>query len=554
MSNSETCLFIDLNVGEKIEQRLSFVEEKQRVDLPDLIDLSSLSKEGASLLKSLIDNGQTQKVISRLPESIDLSSLSRGGASLLEPLTYRYQTQEVISRLPESIDLSSLSRGGASLLKSLIDNGQTQEVISRLNLPESIDLSSLSKEEASLLKPLAYRYQAQEVISRLPESIDLSSLSDGGSSLLRSLIDRDQTQEVISRLSESIDLSSLSRGGSSLLKSLIGRDQTQEVISRLSESIDLSNLLEGGSSLLESLIGNDQTQEVISRLPESIDLSSLSDEGSSLLKSLIGNDQTQEVISRLPESIDLSSLSRGGSSLLKSLIDKNRTQEIKDKMKIDNLRKPLSLQEEDMANLNIEEKLDSVINKVIANFPLEKETKRHGWIKSSLKKTGSKTSVFIKNIEDPQNIVILFHNKKISKESLLAYKAASQLLPGYVSFPVYPELLDDTEKKQIHTTFDGYREVYAGPAIRDLTLADLPSSIRESIFQQVFHILFTLNEQGLKHNHAHLGNFNVRFLLKDQQGKKQLCFDPYRAIKTAIDSNLTLTPIVILRDWDMAES
>ncbi len=215
----------------------------------------------------------------------------------------------------------------------------------------------------------------------------------------------------------------------------------------------------------------------------------------------------------------------------------------------------------------------------IENFPVSPGSLKrwHGdWYCCLVAKFGSETKMYLRFIEEelPQ---VIFHNDQIEDNSLLSYQDAAQLIPDYVSSPVYRELLTDEQKRsQVLTLMrlKGFREVYAGPSlyyflsdryegalrfVTSLKLEQLPEEIATSIESQVSFIITALYLNQIDHGHIHSGNINVRFLLegnskKEDGPKKYISFDLNQALKLAKENNWTITPIVILRDWDQARS
>lgn len=62
---------------------------------------------------------------------------------------------------------------------------------------------------------------------------------------------------------------------------------------------------------------------------------------------------------------------------------------------------------------------------------------------------------------------------------------------------------------------------------------------------------YTLLVNDVQHGHPHDGNFNLRWLLQDDKGGgKEVIFDPNIALQRAYEEELSITPIVTLRDWD----
>jgi len=160
------------------------------------------------------------------------------------------------------------------------------------------------------------------------------------------------------------------------------------------------------------------------------------------------------------------------------------------------------------------------------------------------------------------NPQILFRNQegKLPEEkikmrnSLQAYQAAVKIIPGYISSINYPELQLTESGVISQTKFagNGFREVYAGYNLdTQLDISKLPQPLQASIEAQKRYILGMLAVHGIDHGHAGEQNMNVRFLLEKDENKI-IVFDANIALQHAIKEKMAITPILTLRDWDMA--
>ncbi|HNQ17397.1 MAG TPA: hypothetical protein PKH60_04835, partial [Candidatus Woesebacteria bacterium] len=171
-------------------------------------------------------------------------------------------------------------------------------------------------------------------------------------------------------------------------------------------------------------------------------------------------------------------------------------------------------------------------------------------------KTKSKSFVFIRTDGDSEKVILRTSNYGF--EELWTYKRACEVLPDFVTCHFYPELADQPTsgvKPKINpvTKGIGFREVFAGASLGEYRHYELPEPIKQSIDQQVKYIRLMLIIHGIVHNHDHLNNFNVRFLLSSPDGgEKSISFDLNAAIQVAVERGWNLAPIVTLRDWDMA--
>lgn len=159
-----------------------------------------------------------------------------------------------------------------------------------------------------------------------------------------------------------------------------------------------------------------------------------------------------------------------------------------------------------------------------------------------------------------------FFVRKNSKDAISALAKAREVLSDFVSSSYYPELPEIDEEESTNSIFQGttrrykigrhgYREVYAGETIGNFRYyTNIPSELLKDIYAQRDYILIQLLRHGIHHNHPHDWNFNVRWLLKNKDGSiNTLAFTAERALDKAQKENLTITPIVTLRDWKLAE-
>lgn len=148
-------------------------------------------------------------------------------------------------------------------------------------------------------------------------------------------------------------------------------------------------------------------------------------------------------------------------------------------------------------------------------------------------------------------------------EAITALRKAREVLPAYVSSSDYPELDHDLSPPLGRSTPSqpksvgryGYREVFAGETIERLAFYEgIPTEILQDVFAQRDYCLIELLARGIHHNDSTNNNFNVRWLLTNEDGtQKSLSFSLASALARANESNLSITPIVTLRDWEEAE-
>lgn len=147
---------------------------------------------------------------------------------------------------------------------------------------------------------------------------------------------------------------------------------------------------------------------------------------------------------------------------------------------------------------------------------------------------------------------MFFRGKDIPSGSLEILKDVINNYSDFMPSNYYWEV-EDSAKTNVKFGTSGFREVFEGISLDQLELSSLPEAIKRSIILQRYYIILELYRNGIDHGHPHIRNFNVRFLLEDAMGRKTVDFDPALAIKTARRYGMTLTPIVILRDWDKAK-
>ncbi|MFA6814465.1 MAG: hypothetical protein WCR60_02880, partial [Patescibacteria group bacterium] len=452
------------------------------------------------------------------------------------------------------LDFKNLSDGVAYLLQSLVEKGYDQEILDRL--PASLDFKNLSDGVAYLLRSLVEKGYDQEILDRLPASLDFKNLSDGVAYLLQSLVEKGYDQEILDRSPASLDFKNLSQGAEFLLRSLLEKGYGKKILAKLPAQLDLNDLSQGAVCLFRSLLEKGYGKKILAKLPAQLDLNDLSDEAGNLLVSLLEKGYGKKIIAKLPAQPDLKNLSQGAEFLLRSLTKKPEgekfVKELLERSK-GTVRKGISGDELGF----FEGQIAPSLSEIIQTFPIKEGSAkewRGGWLRAELNKTGSKSYVFFKP-DGEESFKIIFFNDEIGDSSLEAYKLATKLIPGFVSAPVYWELLDgENQCPEPLLRKNGFREVYAGLSLGSINLNDLPRAIRDSINIQKEITILTLGIYNIHHGHPHDGNFNVRFLLTDENGTKSLLFDLNKAIKMAKENNCLLTPIVTLRDWDRAVS
>ena len=177
------------------------------------------------------------------------------------------------------------------------------------------------------------------------------------------------------------------------------------------------------------------------------------------------------------------------------------------------------------------------------------------WMTAKLSKSGSDCEVFLQRDDDGNIVKLLFKNSALKETSPATYIRAAEVMPGFVSSANYDELSDSPPTVRVRNIGKSFYEVFAGPSLMMLDITKLPPTIIETITLQVIYIRKCLKRYKINHDHPHFHNFNVRFLLQNPQtGKKRVEFDADKAVQETIETKGTITPIVILRDWDQASS
>lgn len=583
LSKDEVQFLISMFQKDYIEKVISL--------LPDKIDLSNLSEGVGWFLKVLTEMGYAEKLITLLPDKMNINDLSGEADWFLDSLISQRHTEKVIAWLPDQIDLNNVGEQAVWFLDKLVLCGHDDEIINKL-IGNVINLGSLSQKLGWLLRSLVQRDHVKEIISLLPDEINISNLSEGAGELLESIIEKDYAGRFIDLLPDKVDLSNFGEGASNFLVSLVlNLDSYYDYnfISLLPNKMDLGSLSKGVSRFLNSLIRKKgHIEKILSLLPNKIDLNNFSKEAGVFLNSLIEQGYDEKIIALLPDKINLSNLNEDVGLFLKSLGEKGRVYEIFNKLTnnpvdLNSLNKEMclflsllinklpeegkELVEEILERSKISLRRAITINEfedfqtqetlslieIIKTFPISSAKPwRGGWLRAEVEKDGSETYVFFKQSDDGK-FKIMFLNDEIGKESLESYRKAAEIIPEYISASAYLEL-QDNKHPEILMRKKGFKEVYAGPSLGNFDMDNLPPAISTSINSQKEYIKLNLELHKINHGHTHDGNFNIRFLLTDAGGQRTLSFDVNEAIKLAREQNLSLTPIVILRDWDQAES
>lgn len=521
---------VDCSLFSELRKNLP-VPEQLLALLPNTIQWSIPFPSSAwALVDVLIELGLADEVWERIPKPLPLfEKLSSGFLNILS--RFRHQKkyiQEIVAILPPKLDLGSIHFSEYSFLSAIIDLEGVSEVLDRL--PDGIDLVTLSHYGAELLIDLCNQHQKKTVISRLPKICNVNEISDAAFHLFSKI---DTPRLVLEPRSNSKKISTkLSRVFSSLTKSI--EKTNVQPLESISERVDLI-------------------------VPQIIDFESISVNGA---RFLLENLSRKELYHRLPATLENTDLSQGAYYLLSQLMGPYFRSPIIEKLISDtletialSLRKPILPSE--LHDIYL--KVGPYLHEIIDGFPIIPDSIRKlksGWMKAELCKTESKSFVFIRTDGDSEKVILRTSNYGF--EELWTYQRAYEVLPDFVTCHFYPELADQPTsgvKPKLNPLMKGvgFREVFAGASLGEYRHYSLPEPIRKSIDQQVKYIKLMLITHGINHNHDHSMNFNVRFLLSSpDDSEKNISFDLNAAIQVAVERGWNLTPIVTLRDWDMA--
>lgn len=562
------------------------------------------------------DGDRLYKIISSLPEKLDLLSMDQELHSILFELSLPSDAPpipEILQRLPDRIEYSKVSEKGYQFLSYFIRKGYASSIIHKLPVPDTLDFSKTGKQEVTFFSEVLQQQRdfAVGLAACFPSVLDISSMTEAAGDLFFLIMNLnddytlDFFEKIPSRLSTS-DIGVVAKA----LEIVIWNDAFLKIIlEKLPDQIDISTLNGSARFFFQRLL-LEAPEQTIAKLPTVLDLSNVGLYGRLFIKDILDLKKSKyihEILSRLPPVIRFSQLSNHGGALLFQLLERymlpeNHIIDIKSRIVVDSadfsvtsvstgfssqlllmmLKHYQELQDPrkdavlNMINRKrealripipsvelqapVEDSAGPSLAEIVRQFPVDPssvEKLKHDWVRAELMKTGSKAFVYIRMNEE--DVRILFRNEDIHLVSLEGYKKALQTIPEFVSTPVYPELMDEEfdAKAKIRLSRPGkggFREVFSGPDLGTIKEKNLPPSLKKNIDEQVCYIAFMLSLIGVDHGHAHTHNLNARFLLEDKAGNKFLSFDVNNALQMARKYNLTLTPIVILRDWDQASS
>ena len=515
--------------------------------LPDTINFESLSREGGWLLQVLVRRGCGTQILEYVPDQVDLQRLRQEQGWPLAALTEKGFGPEILTRLPEIFDLNTMSKDAGKVLASLARKGLAHGLVRRL--PADFDLRTISEGGGLILSELV---RLRGWADQLPDELDLVNTSQGGGKFLGALAASRYDQMLTDKLPDKIELDQINEETGAFLRDLVNTYHEQAIMDRLPDQLQLGGIK--SATVLASLARAGYERELLDRLPDKLDLTNLLPEETLFLETLVRSGYSMWLLLKLPEPGQLKDVSEAAGNFLWRLFTESRDKSLIKSMLEElepELRRPISPDQIDDEYLD--EEVDIGLPELIDGFPIEmgsKQELRQGWQRAAIKKTGSKTYVYFKPESDGM-FKLVFANDEIEEMSLKGYREITKLIPEYVSSAEYFELDDEGRRPEPVFRRQGYREIYAGPSIRSIEIDELPPPIKASINAQISYISWVLAVHGIKHGHLHNGNLNVRFLLEGDEGK-QVCFDVGRALRLAKEKEWMITPIVILRDWDLA--
>ncbi len=553
-------------------------------NLPDRVNLSEIPTYSLIilLLISLARNGHAAKVVEMIDDQIDLEELYYNDnlELLVTVLAENGQDKWLVHKLPKKINLLQIDDVQCQLLLTLCQTGQADQIaqkVERTVIPTSV---FEGRKEANLvLASLVENGESTLAFDLLPTDIVLRDISTSGSKLLISLTHHGFAEGIASKIKEGIVLAGL-RGGMrfEVLDALVAQGQIEAIAAKIEAGkVDINGFSpENCDNLLRALMIEEPFKNIEISFPETLDFTSqYFIERLDYYKIMVEHGMAEVIASRLTD-IDLSLriISSGGLpslaqvralSLLRSLVKHGQAPSLIESM--------VHIEETDIAEVDqegyFEERLQASRKQIaltpkdrpsqfigpttkdlIRAFPKEPLGCKKGWNYYLVRKKGSQSKLYYRPGEEGVGAKIILRNSGISSRSMEAYRRAIEVIPTGVSRAFYPELSKDDIGFD-HFYADGFREVYVGANLASIKVERLPEELRASIYEQKRWILSALIFRQIRHCHPHDKNFNVRFLLEEEEGNKSILFDINKAIELTVKSKTTtLTPIVTLRDWD----
>jgi hypothetical protein len=395
-------------------------------------------------------------------------------------------------------------------------------------LPKAISVTNLILEIYILSEELIRNGFGNVILERLPTEIDVSVIDDYGSNILLELITNNQEKDVFSRFINPLPLFQMNRKAEGFfIRMFEQKPETAVAIANLLPvHIDPTELEDSSLRVVLLLSKYGQGEAVLARFP-TVDIFGLSEQEEKVITWALRSGEIPKVLENVLSLAESPRQEMDASDWDSSSIPDNLHDSY-----IENLKTNLT----EIPSLDEDEELTEDWTK----YQLNKD--------DFLPNRQSQVFVYLNN----KTQALIFRGERIASKSLDLLKEVKKVHPEFMPSSYYWDLTDSPEREMQFGT-SGFREVFEGISIDKLALDTLPEPLRRSIILQRYYIIAKLREMGIDHGHPHTGNFNVRFLLQDADGKKVLEFDPKKAIQIAQQRRMTLKPIVILRDWDLAK-
>jgi len=553
LSESSSQTVIQLAVQDrKIAQRTrnsSILYEK----LPELFDFSRPTRAAWDFVISIY-GVSIREISSRMIFPSSLNAPNEGCKQVISNcLPYRpEQAPKLLNQYLALTDLTTIESAGAELL---------------LNVLREAEYSQKNTDDENV---------ADTVVASIPNTLPISELSLGGVLVLNSILSHrgfSKKAELLEKLQGPLDLTKIPHNIDTILRKTTS-EFTESMLATI-QPTSILDLSDGATKLLEGFcISRPEIIPTILTIPT--DLKNLNQFQASLLAECIKEakiENTMQVFDSLSKSLSKAPITGPEFMICWKLLDdpsfKDKVAEILSHLRSE-VRKPL-----DLDTISTNTQVGPYLHEQIALLPIVKETRKEfafGWQRFELKKEDSIAYIYIKKGAFPPKIQfrtdLHVREKRYqfgqSNEKLASYKEACQAIPEFINMGFYQELNDNPkailenprilEKPITGLSEDtSFREVFGGAQVNQY-LDYKEQSLIDHLTSQYYYINLELKAHGIVHGHPHDRNMNVRFLLVDSEGKKQVLFDANQAIRLAKEQKCQLTPIVTLRDWDRSKS
>lgn len=507
-----------------------------------------------------------------LPITIDFNHISDQLISFLAVMLQHYPQQFFTNHKFKHADSLLYAKDLQPIYKSLGEIQPTYD--SRMFPRPPIDYSQVADGAVLIFFPPNAPSSATDeyLKSLIPSKIDLNQLSYGGAELLFQLLKQCRYFEPLEQaVTGPMSISKLSAGTAHLLALSI---PYSPVLTEILDSSLEGSVKKSGSDkaflqqmsilqLLEALALQQKEVAVVKIILESLSVFNQTDYSELIWNTfakiflLLSKPNQNKVAQNFTRQMVETALLSSGASMLVALNKAGYSEHIPElTVLLDQhyLRKKIPPTE-----LSLSFQCGDHLYEQINFFPLYNsfvEKLPFGWYRSTLDKPLDQTTITIYYREGSQiqDSALLFRASNVPMAGLESYQRAIETMPHCIGLANYPELTRNGLPLS-SLRRNGFREVYQGPTIASFAFYTLSRSVKDNIFSQVEQIKYLLECHEIAHGHPHLANFNVRFLLSNEDDSyKQLSFDINDAIRTAILHGYYLTPIVTIRDWDQATS